>query len=377
MPPPSFPAGTEPIPRIRVEDDRYTGTCEEMGPDPVWDARVAGTPGGSIVQTGRWAASRNRLGFKSYRITVNEADGTLVAGCLMYAKRLGPGTWAGAIPYGPLSFGNRPFRASDVVRTVVALSRQRGIRFLVIQPPDCGWAFDEALAVAGFRTDVPAIAPEATLRVDLTRSRDEILAAMSTMRRRNLRKAWRAGFDVSEERDPAVFHRLHVATAMRQGFNPVTIGNLQAQYDTLAPDFGKLFVARLKGRPVAGLWLTHFAGTVTLKLAGWDAAGHRYANDAVHWATVEYGWAAGAHTYDLGGFDRRSAERLTAGQPLPEDFEKTPSFFKLGFGGTPVLLPRARFAFTHPAANVAFGAVARKVLTTPALRWFLQRLRNG
>jgi len=379
--PPPLPAGRGHAARASTraweESRRYTGTCEEMGPDPAWDARVAATPGGTIVQTGMWAASRNRLGFKSYRIIVNEPDGTPVAGCLMYAKRLGPGIWAGSIPYGPLSFGDQPFSAAAAVRTIVAQARRRGVSILVIQPPEGGWAFDGALAAAGFRTGVPSIVPEATQYLDLTQGENEILAGMSSSRRHLVRKGLRAGFQVAEETDLATFHRLHVATATRQGFTPITRENLQAQYDALAPGAGKLFIARFAGRPAAGIWLTHFAGTVTLKLVGWDPASRPHANDALYWTVIQTARAAGAHTLDFGGFDRRIAELIASGQPPPEGFEKTPSYFKSGFGGRLLLLPRARFAFTAPAANMAFGAVARKILTTSAALQFLQRLRNG
>jgi len=158
---------------------------------------------------------------------------------------------------------------------------------------------------------------------------------------------------------------------------PITRENLQAQYDALAPGAGKLFIARFAGRPAAGIWLTHFAGTVTLKLVGWDPASRPHANDALYWTVIQTARAAGAHTLDFGGFDRRIAELIASGQPPPEGFEKTPSYFKSGFGGRLLLLPRARFAFTAPAANMAFGAVARKILTTSAALQFLQRLRNG
>jgi hypothetical protein len=199
------------------------------------------------------------------------------------------------------------------------------------------------------------------------------------MRRRNIRKALRAQLDVKEEQDIELFHRLYVMSAERQGFTPVTLRNLRAQWDALAPGgHCSALVGTFGDVPVAGLWLTRFAGTVTFKLAGWDPAkAPATANEALHWAAIQRARASGAHTYDLGGFDRRSAERILAGMPLGEGFHKTPGNFKLGFCGTPILLPQARFKFTPRLADTALGPVASRFLKSHTARKIAHRMRSG
>lgn len=365
---------------LALEAATVRATCVEAGLDPVWDRLVAATGGGDLVQSTRWAAARQRLGFRCLRVTVEDAGGSMVGGCLVYARRLGFRFWAGFIPRGPLLFADGPEMASTVLREVLSTARANGIHFLVVQPPEGGKALERAMDAAGFRPGVPSVAPEATLRLDLRRGEDEIVAGMRADRRRGIRRAQRAGFDVRVERDVAVFHRLHASTASRRGFNAISLENLLAQYEALAPEgLCTMFVARYHGAPVAGFWVTRFAGTVTTKLSGWDAGMTipPCVNEAVEWATIRWAREQGARSYDLGGFDRRYAELMLAGEALPPDFANSHSHFKAGYGGMPVLFPRARFIFTRRWTDRALGGLAQRLFNAPEVLGFIQRLRNG
>jgi Acetyltransferase (GNAT) domain len=203
---------------------------------------------------------------------------------------------------------------------------------------------------------------------------------MSALRRRNLRKALRSGLEVCQDDDIELFHRLHVATAQRQGFVPVTRENLRAQWDLLAPHANcTMFIARYHGVAAAGIWATRFAGTVTFKLAGWDASSPAppHASDAVHWAAIQWARNNGDRTYDLGGFDRRSAECLVSRRPMPDGFHRSPSFYKLSLGGMVVLFPRARFLLLPKLVDFALGKAAQRLFASSGVHRLAQHLRNG
>jgi len=361
------------------ESTGYAVRCVEASVDPAWDALVEET-GGDLAQTTRWAVSRQRLGFRAYHMTIATPGQELLGGCLIYIKRVAPACWVASIPRGPLVLAPEFTAASAVVREIVAWARRAGVRVLVIQHPEATPVLDEAMIEMGFRAGVPSIAPEATIRLDLRRSDEELLSSMSAMRRRNVRKALRSGLEVCQEDNIGLFHRLHVATARRQGFVPATRENLQAQWDLLEPHANcTMFIARYHGLPAAGIWATRFAGTVTFKLAGWDAssAAPPHASDAVQWAAIQWARTNGARTYDLGGFDRRSAECLVSRRPLPDDFHDSPSFYKLSFGGMAVLLPRARFLLLPKLADLALGGAAQRLFASSRAHQLAQHLRNG
>ncbi|HYE49998.1 MAG TPA: GNAT family N-acetyltransferase [Azospirillaceae bacterium] len=357
----------------------YTAAWTWAGPDAGWDALVGALPGGDLVQSTRWAASRVRLGFRAWRLVVAGPDGQMVGGCMVYATRLLPGCWIASVPRGPLVFGGGAGTAA-VVRGLRLMARRLGIRLLAVQPPEGAAAVERALAEEGFRPGGPAIAPEATIRLAVRRTDAELLAGMSRRRRQNIRKGLLAGFEVREEGDPETFHRLHRATAARQGFSPVSLANLEAQHAMLAPVGGcAALVARYRGVPVAGRWLTRFGGTVTSKLAGWDARlpVPAHANEAVQWAALLWARREGAETYDFGGFDRTAGEALLGRQEPPDGFPDSPNRFKTGFGGTLVLLPRARFCLPDPLLDGAFGGLAARLLASAPARRVSQWLRNG
>jgi hypothetical protein len=139
-----------------------------------------------------------------------------------------------------------------------------------------------------------------------------------------------------------------------------------------------IFIARYRGVAAAGIWLTRFAGTVTFKLAGWDASSSAppHANDALHWAAIQWARTNGDRTYDLGGFDRRSAECHVSCRPMPDGFHHSPSFYKLSFGGTVVMFPHARFLLLPKLADLVLGRPAQRLFASAGGRRLAQRFRN-
>jgi peptidoglycan pentaglycine glycine transferase (the first glycine) len=346
-------------------------------PHADWDRFVERCPGGDLVQTTAWATTKRGVGMQTSLTTAHGSDGEIVGGGLVIIKEVLTGVRLGYVPRGPVINGGSD-SAATVVDGLISSARSKGVQLLIIQPPLGGEACEPALTARGFEPGCPGVAPEATIRLDLTRTDEQLLAGMSEMRRRNVRKAMKSQLVIEQDDDVALFQRLHSATAARQRFVPIDLATLRAQWDVLAPaGHCAMFIARHEGKPVAGLWLTSFAGVVTFKLAGWDASidSVKNANEALHWTAMRWARSTGAHTYDLGGFDRRATELITAGQALPPEFTKTPAFFKLGFGGTPILLPKARWSFIGSGQRL-LQAPARWMFTTPWAKGIANRLRS-
>jgi hypothetical protein len=347
-------------------------------PSEAWDSFVAGCPGGDLVQTTAWATTKRAVGLHTSLTLAHGAGGNIVGGGLIIIKEVILGFRLGYVARGPL-IDTKATTADEVVGDLITSARDMGAQILVVQPPLNGDGCESALAARGFELGCPPVAPEATIRVNLERTDDELLAAMSEMRRRNVRKILRGNLTVEQDDDVTIFQRLHSATAARQGFVPIDLSTLRAQWNVLGPaGHCVMFIARHGGTPVAGLWLTSFAGVVTFKLAGWDATadGGRNANEALHWAAMRWARANGAHSYDFGGFDRQVTELLAAGRPLPDGFTKTPAYFKLGFGGTPMLLPRARWSLIG-SGRPFLQAPTRWLFATRWARGIAHRLRSA
>lgn len=301
---------------------------------------------------------------------------------MLVVSPVAPGVRVGYVARGPVVDVSAE-DAAAVFRALVAYmvrdARAQRCRLLVLQPPvdapDHG-----CLDRLGFRVGAPQVSPDATIRLDLTKSDDALLAAMSPMRRRNVRKILRTPVVVAESEDVELFHRLHVVSAARQGFEPRSLEYLRSQWTLLRPaGIVSILAAFVEGLPVAALWITTFAGTATYRLPGWDSAagGTANVNEALHWAVVQRSRAAGCRTYDLGGFDRPIAERILAGGDPGADFRRTAGFFKLGFDGTPVLLPQARWIVPNRALRPIAAPILARVFRSDRGRRLANRFRNG
>jgi lipid II:glycine glycyltransferase (peptidoglycan interpeptide bridge formation enzyme) len=236
------------------------------------------------------------------------------------------------------------------------------------------------MAACGFRPGGPNIAPDATLRVALRCSEEEILRSVRPSRRKRIRESVRNGLEISSSDDVETFHHLYAVSAKRQGFRPIDIANLKAQWEVLAPlGMCRLFIARRDGVPLAGEWFTSFAGTVTSKLRGCDLTSDiraaRSASTAAMWTSILRARQEGARLFDFGGFDRKSAEDILAGRDPPVGFIDSPSYFKWSFGGEIVLLPKPQFILTGRIARFALTAAAQRLLTSDAARQLASRLR--
>lgn len=345
-----------------------------------WDEFVAGAPGGDLVQTTAWAESKRALGFGTLAVAVR-AGAALIGGAQIVVTRFGP---LGALAYiarGPLLAPGHGDRAGQVVDAVEDAARGARARLLVVQPPEGGDAIEAQLFDRGFTPGAHPVAPAATMRIDLRPSLEQILARMSASKRNQVRRSQRTGVSITFARraDIEVFHALHAATARRQSFAAISKPYLLHQWDALHRRGAvQLILAHHDGRALAGAWLTAFGDTVTYRLAGWAGEGGRlHSNVACQWRAIQWAKENGYRHYDLGGIDRRHAELLMAGQPLPEEFHRTPGAYKRELGAEPVLMPMAQQRAFDPLTSFIARAVYPRVSRSRSVRRLIHGLRNG
>ncbi len=343
-----------------------------------WDRFVESMNDGDLVQSSSWAKTKIDLGADALVVVLRSARG-IVGGALVHVRKVAPGVSIATVARGPLLRPDHIELAPRLCDEVQRAAQLVSARLLAVQPPIDGWAFDAELSKSGFVIGFPSVAPPATTRLDLRLEEDELLSAMSKMRRRNIRSAVRSGFPIESSSDIAGFHALHEASARRQGFSPLQRSTLESQWHHLAPkDQVSIVIASHLDRPVAALWLTSFGNTVTYKLPGWnaDVAQPKNVNEGLHWYAIRRAKAAGARWYDFGGFDLPAARCIEQRLPLPDGFERTPSHFKAGFGGSVVVAPPARFKILlGPASDVASRSSAG-LLASDLVAQLADRFRN-
>jgi len=162
------------------------------------------------------------------------------------------------------------------------------------------------------------------------RSADDVLAGMNQLWRRNIKKAAKAGVEVTRgtRDDLAAFHRLYAHTAERDGFTPRPASYFELMHDALGaeePDRFQLWLARHEGDLVAATigirvgthyWYSYGASSTEKR----EVRG----SNAVQWAMIQQALESGCDTYDLRGI----TDTLDADDPHVGLIQ-----FKVGTGG--------------------------------------------
>jgi lipid II:glycine glycyltransferase (peptidoglycan interpeptide bridge formation enzyme) len=349
-----------------------------LGPTPEWDRFVTASTGGDLVQSSAWAGFKRELGTSTHLVEIRR-NHEIVGGAVLHVRRVVPGIRVAIVVRGPLVPTDDAALRECVIDALEKLAGTVSAQLLAVQAPFGHDALELELESRGYRLGFPALAPTATSLIDLRMSNAQLLAAAGKTRRRHLRLGREQGFTFSTDPDVSQFGRLHAASAARIGFVPLQLPTLEAQWRHLAPagHLAMMFACH-EGRPIASAWMSSFGGTVTGKLVGWDnlAEQPRYVNDALNWETFQWARSRGAHTFDLGGFDRLTAERILAGAPPPESFAKSSSANKATYGGRIVLLPSARFKVLTPLVGRPMGAFTDHLLASTRAAKLVARFRN-
>lgn len=343
-----------------------------------WDEFVAQHPGGGHLQLSRWAAVKQTVGWDSTIAGFETEDGIAGGASILY-RRIPVLGKIGYLPRGPLlsdmEMGGRYFRA------LTQMASRLGIRHLTVQPPMGGEALEPVMATAGFFPGTAPIAPDATLVVDITRDDDEMLRAMSARTRYNVRLSQRRDFGFREgdaSRLPA-YHQLLERTARRQGFEPHPLRYLEAIWEQLAPaGHIRLFLLERSDQLVSAMLAVTFGDTVTNKLAVWSGEhGQDRPNEALYWGVMRWGRDNRFRRFDLEGIPRSVANAAIGGADIPEKHRGSVASFKLGFGGTPLLLPGPWIWVSSRPLASAYRLVTERSRGAKMAKRLLNRLRTA
>jgi CelD/BcsL family acetyltransferase involved in cellulose biosynthesis len=269
--------------------------------DPPWSAFVAQHPAALPFHHPSWAevlAACYR--FPAFGLTVEDADGTIVAGLpvLEVRRRAGRRRWVS------LPFTDRcpPLTDPEAVDAVLPglldqARRQYGVARLEVRAELAG---AQAHPAGEFLTH----------QLALLGTEDEIFRTFHPSQvRRNIQRARRAGVTVrrahAEEDLTSVFYRLHTRTRRRLGVpvQPLRYFRLLWRH-MLAPGHGALMIAELDGSPVAAAVFLASHNTCVYKYGASDEQRwHARPNHLLFWEAIRWAAANGCRTFDFGRTD--------------------------------------------------------------------------
>lgn len=339
-----------------ASSDRKVRVIVRENPDPetlhAWDLLVDRTPGTDVTQFSAWGVLRGRVGFTPLYLLAYQ-DGELVGGAQILTRRFPVLGSVGYLPYGPLVSLGAP-AAEDIRRALVdalVLLSARRLRILFIQPPEGAEETSNELLIRGFRPSSAGIAPQGSIRIDLTADLAEIRSRFGK-RLKSWTNRWESrGVTVrpGTEADIPLLAELMGSSAQHQGYTPLPLDYITALYRELAATgHVVMFVGEVDGAPVAVDLMTGCGEMVRGRLSGFDRSSEAMRMSvpaAIRWEMIRWAKAQGYRWFDFGGLRPETlAALLDVTEPGAEcgaDSLPTADQPKVTFGGT---------AFRYPAA---------------------------
>jgi lipid II:glycine glycyltransferase (peptidoglycan interpeptide bridge formation enzyme) len=344
--------------------------------DEAWD-RFLERYGGHHAQSSLWARAKESLGWSVQRIVVRKGE-EIVGGAQMLTRKVGFLGKAAYILRGPVLGQECHELDRCLLEAILAWSKKNGTALLILQPPYFGHDWLPLLEEGGFRTGLFNLAITATLRLDLSLSEKELLGQMRRKTRQHIRQGLKAGVQVRSgtREDLPLFRRLLCETARRQGFQPEPPEFFNSLWNEMAPgEHLKLFIAEVEDEPVSALLTIPFAQSIYLKRIGWTGSHcSHWPNEVLHWETILWAKTHGYRYCDFEEVDPSLAGRADAKAGLDEALMKTPSFFKLGFGGEILPLPPAYLYFHNSMLRWLFNTGLSWMTSSGTTRNLIRRV---
>lgn len=347
--------------------------------DKNWDAFLAKTPGGHHVQTSLWAQVKAVLGWQVGRVIVRQ-DSQIIGGAQLLIRPLAPLGAVGYVAKGPLLSSNDPALATLIIDQLRQIAKEYKLQCLIVQPPDNDEILIHHLPRSDFQQSVVNVGPTATVKIDLSKETDELLAGMKKATRKHIRRGLREGVIVREgmEQDLDTFYQLLCATAQRQGFTPYPRDFFLEKWRVFRPHgHVKLFIAEYDGEAVSAHLIVSFGEILLSKYAGWSGRYGKYRpNEVLDWEVIKWAKTNGYRYYDFEGIDQTAAQAISEGGSLPKSFQQTPTSYKLGFGGQVTRLPDPHICFCNPVINLTYKTALPQIRNFSILQKVIHRWRT-
>ena len=283
-----------------------TFTISEGADDLEWDEFVRQHPDPHHEQTSLWARFRRAYGWKAVR-QIARIDGRIVGGVQILEHRIARFFTVGYVPRGPLLTDE--VDATLMVAELKRLVRARRLNYLAVSLPYFARSLGPVLEQSGFlvRPDrlPPAVWTKATAVIALDRDEAEILAAISATKRKQIRRAQKAGIIVRQgtKADLPAFEELLVALCRRRGVaSNIPLGQgLESLWETFSPrGHLKLLVAELNGIPLSALLLVAVGGWVRAWRIGWSGRHEKECpSHLIYWEGIRWARQNGFKYFDI------------------------------------------------------------------------------
>jgi peptidoglycan pentaglycine glycine transferase (the first glycine) len=309
-----------------------------------WNNTLRDLPYAHVLQTWEWGEfKRATTGWQPTRLAFKQG-GDVVAMASVLMRQIGPLAVI-YVPKGPALNYHDPALVESVLDYLQTLANERRAIWLKIDPDVIaatgvpaeaddlpnrhGQEVIRLLNQRGWRFSADQVQFRNTITLDLSRSEDELLAAMSQNTRRKIRTAEKKDVTIrpATPEDLPILYDLYRVTGTRDRFliRPPEYYE-RAWQDFMQADLAHAFIAEAEGKPIAHVILFHF-GRKCWYFYGASSDHHRekMPNYLLQWEAIRWAKAQGYTVYDMWG----APCKFTENDPLWGVYQ-----FKRGFRGT-------------------------------------------
>ncbi|MBI3153287.1 MAG: peptidoglycan bridge formation glycyltransferase FemA/FemB family protein, partial [Chloroflexi bacterium] len=259
-----------------------------------WNQFLTKFPNTHLLQMGEWGELKKDFGWKPVRI-VSGASGVQIL-----FRKLPLGFTIGYIPKPVMS---NELQSNKFWHEIDVVCKKNKTIFLKVEPDTWDEDFQLVSRSLPLVTSPHNIQPPRTIILGITKSEEEILAAMKQKTRYNIRLAEKKGVTVRAWDDVSTFHEMMTVTGGRDGFGVHSKKYYQRAYDLFHPKGTcELLLAEYEGKPLASLmvfangkraWYVYGASN--------NEERNRMPTYLLQWEAIRWAKARGCEEYDLWG----------------------------------------------------------------------------
>jgi peptidoglycan pentaglycine glycine transferase (the first glycine) len=289
-----------------------------------WDTFVAREPSFALLQSWAWGEYKEKTGWRTYRIAV-EKQGRIVAGAQVLIKPAARGLVSVVyIPRGPLVNWEDKETAIALCEAIHREAHRHKAICMRIEPPLLHSSSTHSrLQSLGFQHVKHTSQPRCTMIVDLPEDMDELLMALPSSTRKNIRRSERKGVtvDIADESHLPAFYRIMKVTGVRANFPIRTLDYYGQKWQTFnRSGQSQIFIARYKDQIIAAQMAFYFGRhAATFHGGSLDQYKSLKAGHLMMWETMCWARERDCCTFDLwGGIPDEVGELTARGEPIPE-----------------------------------------------------------
>lgn len=334
------------------------GVFSESDEDPAWDKLLETLPGGQFQQSSAWARCKRGEGWRPLR-AVYSSEGEIFGGFQVLLRRTRFGQ-IGMVAKGPVTRDESILPLKRLLAGIASLAKERRWAAVIVQPAEAQPIPSALFEAHGFDPNHLIHIYSRTQLIDLTPGLDQLVSNMRRRHTRDLRQARSRGVTLREggADNAEEFFQLMASSCARQNTRPTppSADGIRAIWEAFAPRGGvRLTFADYQGKAIVGGLVLYFGNRATFWKRGWSGEySNLHGSTLLTYEAIEWAAEHGYEIFDFVSMERSLADALLAGEEPTEELKHSVSFFNLGFGGGPVMLPEARVRLANPVLRQAY-----------------------